>query len=637
MNLFTMEIDYFTSGQMESQVGDDTLTIVRRLLNQNGVKLWEAPYTEDQDDVLRVGAYSKEFLDKYVVQSGLNEEIFIAACEHLRKVALSKLAARMKFQNTGVATLKIKPTKSDTSPDYPPLELECSLHITGDELLQLVSSMYALPLLSIKLIHQGKILYGDDLISNLGVKHMSKIMCICLSDHELKERERVRVQQEQNQMVEKSKQAAKKLAERGVSDSHYFLEIQDQNGKSISLPPAEKEALSCAMALHEKGKVLISANKYSDALILLCEADVEFNQCRSSILEVVDNYAILSLDLCWCYLNLEQISELSSADERLKRCETAFYRSYGRDLSRLSKLKSKESILEYALLVRLYLMQGIVAFHRDDHLTARIKLLKAEELSEKIRINESSLLSLINMGFELKDARLALRVCEGDMMGSIDYIQQRHLALKERAENDIIESRLRILQQKLGQTASGEQVDADNYKLLKGMGFPKELVIRALSVSNNNMDAAIQLMSAAQQLMETQTTETPTPPPQDIDTESDPAGATGDLAIHSADPESTLLPTLESLLSQLLVLGADEGKARLAIEKHDGDLYAIVNELFFCAANGTDLPASGNPAPKPEDVEVMDFVSNWAESEDYLDISLDQETNLLSYYKGLLS
>ena len=140
----TMEVDYFMSAQMDSQVGDDVLTIVRRLLNKYEVKLWQAPYTENQSDVLGSGTYSKEFLDKYAAESGLDRDIFITACEHLRKVALSKLAAKMKFQRTGIATLMIKPTKSETSPDYPPLELECSLHKTGDELVQLVSSMYAL-------------------------------------------------------------------------------------------------------------------------------------------------------------------------------------------------------------------------------------------------------------------------------------------------------------------------------------------------------------------------------------------------------------------------------------------------------------------------------------------------------------
>lgn len=633
-----MEVDYFTSAQMESQVGDDVLTIVRRLLNKYEVKLWQAPYTENQNDLLSIGTYSKEFLDKYAAESGLDRDIFTTACEHLRKVALSKLAAKMKFQRTGIATLMIKPTKSETSPDYPPLELECSLHKTGDELVQLVSSMYALTPLSIKLIHQGKIISGDDLISNQGVKHMSKIMCVCLSEHEVAEREKVRTHQEQNKMVEKSKQAAKKLAERGVRDSQYFLEIQDQNGKTISLPPAEKEALSCAMALHEKGKVLIHTGKYSDALVLLCEADVEFNLCRSSILDVVDNYAILCLDLCWCYLNLEQISELSSADERLKKCETAFYRSYGRDLSRLSKLKSKESIQEYALLVRLYLMQGIVAYHVDDHFTAKIKLLKGEELAERIKINESSLLSLINMGFELKDVRLALRVCEGDVMASIDYIQQRQLELRERTERDRAENRLNLLKHKLGLTNTGEQVDTDMYQLLKGMGFPKELIKRALRVCDNNMDQAIQLISSAQQLMEIPVPAVPenvTPPTEDTPVDSNPIGATADQTGATPDQTVTdLIPSIDNLMSQLLVLGANQEKARAAIEKYNGDIYAIVNELFFGVANGA---SSDLPVPEPEDEGVMDFVANWQDSEDYLDISLDQETNLLSYYMGLLS
>ena len=460
-------------------------------------------------------------------------------------------------------------------------------------------------------------------------------MCVCLSEHEVAEREKVRTHQEQNKMVEKSKQAAKKLAERGVSDSQYFLEIQDQNGKTISLPPVEKEALSCAMALHEKGKVLIHSSKYSDALVLLCEADVEFNLCRSSILDVVDNYAILCLDLCWCYLNLEQISELSSADERLKKCETAFYRSYGRDLSRLSKLKSKESIQEYALLVRLYLMQGIVAYHVDNHFTAKVKLLKAEELAEKIKINESSLLSLINMGFELKDVRLALRVCEGDVMASIDYIQQRQLELRERTERDRAENRLMLLKHKLGLTNTGNQVDTDMYQLLKGMGFPKELVKRALRVCDNNMDQAIQLMSSAQQLMETPVPavlENATPTTEDTSVDSDltadPTGATADQTVAS------LIPSIDNMMSQLLILGANQEKARAAIEKYNGDIYAIVNELFFGVANGT---SSDLAIAEPEDEEVMDFVANWQDSGDYLDISLDQETNLLSYYMGLLS
>ena len=74
-----MEVDYFTSAQMESQVGDDVLTIVRRLLNKYEVKLWQAPYTENQNDLLGIGTYSKEFLDKYAAESGLDRDIFTTA------------------------------------------------------------------------------------------------------------------------------------------------------------------------------------------------------------------------------------------------------------------------------------------------------------------------------------------------------------------------------------------------------------------------------------------------------------------------------------------------------------------------------------------------------------------------------
>ena len=52
---------------------------------------------------------------------------------------------------------------------------------------------------------------------------------------------------------------------------------------------------------------------------MLLEAEREFSSCRSEMLQMVDNYAILSLDIAWCYLSVNAVSELPEADIKLSR------------------------------------------------------------------------------------------------------------------------------------------------------------------------------------------------------------------------------------------------------------------------------------------------------------------------------
>ena len=40
---------------------------------------------------------------------------------------------------------------------------------------------------------------------------------------------------------------------------------------------------------------------------------VPYRQCRSEVLNAVDNYAILCLDIVWCYLQLKSIRDLPNA------------------------------------------------------------------------------------------------------------------------------------------------------------------------------------------------------------------------------------------------------------------------------------------------------------------------------------
>lgn len=80
--------------------------------------------------------------------------------------------------------------------------------------------------------------------------------------------------------------------------------MEDQAGNAIHLPPAEQRSLTMALALHEKGKTALKKQLYSEALMMLMEADTEYQNCTSELLQYVDNWALLNLDIVWCFLCL---------------------------------------------------------------------------------------------------------------------------------------------------------------------------------------------------------------------------------------------------------------------------------------------------------------------------------------------
>jgi hypothetical protein len=79
---------------------------------------------------------------------------------------------------------------------------------------------------------------------------------------------------------------------RNVPDSRqYQLRITDQHGRELTaLSNDERRSLMIAMALHEKGRTFLRQRDYLSALALFSEADNEFRQCSSQMLNSVDNW-----------------------------------------------------------------------------------------------------------------------------------------------------------------------------------------------------------------------------------------------------------------------------------------------------------------------------------------------------------
>lgn len=63
------------------------------------------------------------------------------------------------------------------------------------------------------------------------------------------------------------------------------------------------------------------------------------SKCGSRLLSSVDNFAVLQLDIVWCYRALEALTCLDDARKRLQRAEDSFLQCYGQEQQRLLLIK----------------------------------------------------------------------------------------------------------------------------------------------------------------------------------------------------------------------------------------------------------------------------------------------------------
>ncbi|XP_072110193.1 NEDD8 ultimate buster 1-like isoform X2 [Mobula birostris] len=192
----------------------------------------------------------------------------------------------------------------------------------------------------------------------------------------------------------------------------------------VDLPESEKVGFLTALILHEVGRWNMKNSDYPQALHFLNHAEREFRQCKEELLNSVDNYGVLNLDITWCYLQLNSIQRHTEAGRRLEDAQAYFNRCFGENQHRLQEQKDKSG-RHRILFLRLLVLWGVWFFHNNNLGQSKEDFGKAEKLLDQLSVDDLSVSTLVNEGYSTREARLALRAMDGNIEEAKSYIEEK--------------------------------------------------------------------------------------------------------------------------------------------------------------------------------------------------------------------
>ncbi|XP_056219887.1 NEDD8 ultimate buster 1 isoform X3 [Seriola aureovittata] len=451
---------------------------LKNLLKQKKIQLWNPPYTDDDN---QPGQQHMEELAQHCAPLlGLSVAEVGGALESVRVQAVNRGKGNKTYRETNVATLELLlPRDSRKDPKSKKTYLETRLDVLVQEVVDRIGDDHGLKY--IKLILNGKTLCVDQRLDEQGVKNHSKMMVLKVSDAELKRQmsEEEQKKKEQNESLQRTQKGFQILSERDGSedpDTTPFLEIADQKGNPLKIPHKERKALILAMGFHEKGRSLMKRKQYDNALCHLLQADQQFSKCDSALLTSVDNYAVLQLDIVWCYRALEALSCLDDGKSRLRRAEDCFLQCYGEQRERLRMIKGNTG-REEVLFLRLYLLQSLLSYLEGNDGQAQQQLSKVESLFSRLCLDSEKMAQLMALGFSEREARLGLRACQGDLEAAANHISSRRQEQEELKQRERQKRRRRM----------------EDISSLTEMGFSRRDAARALHRADGDVDKACEV------------------------------------------------------------------------------------------------------------------------------------------------
>ncbi|KAK1794928.1 hypothetical protein P4O66_010124 [Electrophorus voltai] len=577
------------------------------LLKQEKIKLWSPPFTTDNNEANQQQMQELAVRYSQVVDFPLLD--VQRALEEIRSEAVKKGKGNQTYRETNVATLELHLPKDIRTGGKKKCHLETKLDITTQVLMNKITEKFDIK--HIKLILNGKKLSPGERLDAQNVKNNSKIMVLKVSEPECK---RVMVEEEektrlQDESVQRTRKGFEILSERDGSEDPAttpFLEIADQKGNPIQIPAKEKKALILAMGFHEKGRALMKRKEYAAALCHLLPADEQFSKCNSALLNTVDNYAVLQLDIVWCYRGLEVLDCLNDCKQRLQRAETCFLRCYGEEQQRLQQIK-RNTGGEDVLFLRLYLLQSLLAYLNGHGTQAAEKLRKGETLYSCLTLDPDKMMQLMSMGFSEQEARLGLRACRGNVEHAVAHITQRNKEREEIKWKERENRRRRL----------------EGINTLVELGYSNKSAARALHETSGDVDEAYRLLLDSRE-----------------------ASSSG-----LAQPDTNR----QTKVDQMAYLGFQREAVEAALRLTRDDVFKATQMLLDNQGQPpADMPSPSPPSSSSEEPSTSNSTASGSSSsldsdlvnevlehiprheEDYLDVTLEEESDLIAQIKSYL-
>lgn len=392
--------------------------------------------------------------------------------------------------------------------------------------------------------------------------------------------------------VQRVLEAAEALAKRdddGTGEK-YFLELTDQNGNPFPIAGADRHSLLLGMALHEKGRKKMKENDIEHALEFFLASDKAFNRVNPQILEALDNPGFLSLDIAWCYFKMQKMELLQDAAWRLQKASQFFDQSYGPMQERLITIKGG-SCPEMVVYVRLYLLEAIVSYHSGNRERAANFVIMCEQKLNDMTLDEKDIQSMLELGFDAKEARISLRAANKVVANAIEYAMNARESIKQRQEAEELRRQERRTQRQYGRTADGGWIDTTLLESLVEMGFERGLVAEALKQTNNVQNAALGLLTEHADLLR-------------------------DVASNSYKPS-------EELVNEVVGFGFPTTDARKALRIMMGDVQRAVNYLLY--KSGVDVDGMEEYAAIEAHVEMEQDAAGGLSDDESADGSDDDD------------
>nr|XP_033787586.1 NEDD8 ultimate buster 1 isoform X2 [Geotrypetes seraphini] len=561
------------------------LSRLTNILKENKIQLWNPPYTNETKEA---GPELKELSQRYSSMLNCSLADTESALEEIRCKAIQRGKGNETFKATGIATLEIhlpvclKKQKRN--------RLETKLNISGKELRSQIAQQYNLQEPFIKILINKNQLNNEKTLEEQGVKHNMKVMVIEIkyTEEEAKKmaQEQDRMKKQQEESIENIKEKTKRtekglkiLAERAETvdpETTPYLEIANQTGRSLTMPPAEKKALMLAMGYHEKGRAFLKRKDYVVALPLLLDADEHFCKCGTELLNSVDNYAVLQLDIVWCYFCLEQLDCLDDAGKKLDTAQKCFKKCYGENQERLVNIK-------------------------------------ANSLYQELFIDPAKVDSLLQLGFLPQEARLSLRACDGNVEYAASHIANTREEKAKIRKEEKKKRRARL----------------DKINTLRSIGYSEHAASEALLQANGDLDHALQFLLANPSLLSLQSDDNP----GTSDTLMIPQEYIDQLVYLGFCPEAaeTALKFYEGnieLAAQTLVYhnGILPPQFLNQLKEHPP------SKSDSSGSEGTASTSSTADEEKEVDLvkEILDDIPE--HEEDYLDLTLEEEGHVIAKY-----